>query len=182
MPNNKQSPPTLSDHDFLSLQSWWDSSEVQCEYCSCTGPGFCFQAPTQWLTIICHPISRVSDILFWYLIWTRQTCGTVHRHAWNQNIHTLKRNVLKFVYLHLFCAHVFMCVEIRGQLAEVDFLLPPSKSLGFNSHHQPRQQALYQMCHNSGPDQTLLSMKSWTCTPLSYVYAFRHLHLKYMLH
>lgn len=62
-------------------------------------------------------------------------------YMWYTAMDTLKKiNVFKLLYLHLFCAHVFMCVEIRGQLAEVDFLLPPSKSLRFNSHHQTRQQ------------------------------------------
>lgn len=62
-----------------------------------------------------------------------------YMHEVKTSMHKKEINVLKLLSLHLFCAQVFMCVEIRGQLAEVGFLLPPSKSLGFNLHHQTRQ-------------------------------------------
>lgn len=63
-----------------------------------------------------------------------------YMHAIKTSMHKKEIVVLKLLSLHLFCAQVSMCVEIRGQRAEVGFLLPPSKSLGFNLHHQTRQQ------------------------------------------
>lgn len=63
-----------------------------------------------------------------------------YMHEIKTSIHKKEINVLKLLYLHLFLVCVFMCVEIRGQLGEVVFLLPSSKYLEFNSHHQTRQQ------------------------------------------
>lgn len=90
--------------------------------------------------------SCLSYSISWYLIsssglYRNQACmWYTCMHGIKTSMHKKEINVLKLLGLHLFCAQVFMCVEIRGQRAEVGFLLPPSKSLGFNLHHQTRQQ------------------------------------------